>query len=161
MIMLKKIFKELDKWIDEQNVERVEDGMLSIAACEIKVIGQTALLEAKISLHVPATMDVDVFANYEYSVRKKFADLLNKNGKELDPVGHEAWMPIETEYDNFFVGKWLKTYLAKPEYVLLSKAKMAPDKNKALIVEYLASTPPSNFFELAKKYKVDLDSFLE
>jgi|GEM_PF-3755916 len=54
--MLKKIFKGLDKWIDEQNVERRDEGMLSISACEIKVIGQTALLEAEISLQIPATM---------------------------------------------------------------------------------------------------------
>lgn len=159
--MLKKIFKKLDKWIGEQNVERAEEGMLSISACEIKVIGQTALVEAEISLHIPATMDVDVFANYEYSVRRKFAGLLKENGKELDPVGHEAWMPKETEYEIFFFGKWLKAYLAKPEYVLLPKAMKAPKKNKALIVEYLASEPPAKFFKLAKKYKVDLDHFLE
>jgi len=70
-------------------------------------------------------------------------------------------MPQETEYEIFFVGKWLKAYLARPEYVLLSKAMNAPKKNKALIVEYLASEPPAKFFELAKKYKVDLDQFLE
>ena len=161
MVMLKNIFKKLDEWIGEQNIERVEGGMLSIRACEIKVIGQTALVEARISLHVPATMDVDVFANYEDSVRRKFASLLKESGKELDPVGHEAWMPKETEYEVFFVGKWLCAYLAKPEYVLLSKAMKAPDKNSALLVEYLASEPPAIFFELAMKYKVDLDRFLE
>jgi len=161
MVMLKKIFKKLDNWIGEQNVERQEEGMLSISACEIKVIGQTALLEAEITLHIPATVDVDVFANYEDLVRRKFAELLKENGKELDPVGHEAWMPKETEYEIFFDGKWLKAYLANPEYVLLSKAMKAPKKNKVLIVEYLASGPSAKFFELAKKYKVDLDHFLE
>ncbi len=96
--MLKRVFKVLDRWIGEQNAERVEEGMPSMSTCEVKVIGQTALVEAEISLHIPATMDVDVFANYEDSVRKKFASLLKENGKELDPVGHEAWMPVETEY---------------------------------------------------------------
>lgn len=158
--MIKKIFEKLDRWIGEQNAERVEEGMLSMSACEIKVIGQTALIEAEVSLHVPATMDVDVFANYEDPVRRKFAALLKAKGKELDPVGHEAWMPKETKYEVFFTGKWLKAYLAKPEYVLLSKAMKAPKKNRALIVEYLASEPPAIFFELAKKYNVDLDHFL-
>ncbi len=159
--MLKKIFKELDRWIETQNIERVEEGMLRIDTCEIKVIGQTALLEAQISLHVPATMDVDVFANYEFSVMRKFAELLSANGKKLDPVGHEAWMPTETEYEDFFTGKWLKAYLAKPEYVLMSKALKAPKKNKALVAEYLASEPPEIFFKMAQKYKVNLDPFLE
>lgn len=159
--MLKNVFALLDKWMDEENAERVEAGMLSMSACEIKVIGQTALVEAEVSLHVPATMDVDVFANYEDSVRRKFASLLKERGKELDPVGHEAWMPAETEYELFFEAKWLKAYLALPEYILLSKAKKAPRKNRALITEYLASDPPAHFFDLAKKYKIDLDSFLE
>ncbi len=61
----------------------------------------------------------------------------------------------------FFKGKWLKAYLAKPEYILLSKAMKAPEKNKALIVEYLASEPPATFFNLVQKYKVNLDKFLE
>ena len=47
--MLKKVFKELDTWIETQNVERIEDGLLKIGACEIKVFGQTALIEARLS----------------------------------------------------------------------------------------------------------------
>ena len=126
--MLKSVFRKLDEWIEEENGKRREAGMLSLDACEIKVIGQTALLEANLSLHVPATVDVDVFASYEFSVRKKFADLLKEIGKSLDPVGHEAWMPMEMKYRPFFEGNWLKAYLAKPEYVILSKAMKEPQK---------------------------------
>lgn len=159
--MLKKIFEELDKWIQEQNLERQKDGVMEICSCEIQVIGQTALVEANLSLHVPATMDVDVLANYEYLVKKKFEELLRQNGKYLDPVGHEAWMPSETEYSDFYIGKWVRAYLAKAEYVMLSKAMKAPNKNNSLITEYLASSPCDNFFKLAEKYKVDLEFFLK
>lgn len=160
-MLLKKIFKTLDDWVEIQNIERNDDGLVPLGICEIKIIGQTALLEANISLHVPATMDVDVFANYDYLVKKKFEHLLKENGKELDPVGHEAWMPKETEYIEFFTGKWVKAYLAKIEYVMISKAKKAPVKNKGLIVEYLATSPDKVFFQLSKKYKINLDYFLE
>lgn len=159
--MLKKVFAELDNWIAEENIERQEDGAMPMRACEIKVIGQTALLEAHLALHVPATMDVDVFANYEYAVKRKFEALLKQNGKELDPVGHEAWMPRETQYEEFYSGKWVKAYLARVEFVILSKAKKAPEKNRSLIVEYLASSPPDTFFKLAEKYAIDLEGFLE
>ena len=161
MVMLEKVFKTLDDWIEAQNIERGKEGLIKFSACEIKVIGQTALLEAKVSFHVPATMDVDVFANYDYSVKKKFEELLKQIGKELDPVGHEAWMPKETEYADFFVGKWVKARLAKTEYVMVSKAKKAAKKNRAMLIDYIASPPSKKFFELAKKYEIDLDSLLE
>lgn len=148
-------------WIEEQNVEFRQEGMLTIRECEIKVIGQTALLEANLSIHVPATMDVDVFANYQFSVMQKFKGLLKIVGKELDPVGHEAWMPKETLYNSYFEGAWVKGFLAQAEYVMVSKAKKAPEKNKALLAEYLALPPPEVFFELAEKYEIDLERFVE
>ncbi len=55
--MLKSVFKELDHWIEAENLKRAAEGVMRIAACEIKVIGQTALIESLLALHVPATMD--------------------------------------------------------------------------------------------------------
>jgi hypothetical protein len=141
--MLMGVFQKLDRWIDEENQIRHEDGLLLYPSCEIKVVGQTALIEAKIDLALRATVDVDVFANYDF----------------LDPVGHEAWMPKETQYTIFFEGTWVKAYLAKPEYIILSKAKKAPDKNRNLIIEYLASSPSKSFFKLAEAYQIDLSRF--
>ncbi len=54
---------------------------------------------------------------------KKFEELLKGIGKELDPVGHEAWMPKETQYADFLIGNWVKAYLARVEFVMISKAK--------------------------------------
>ena len=159
--MLTLVFKKLDDWVETENAERNEAGTLRLARCEIRVVGQTALLEANIGLHVPATMDVDVFANYEYVVKKKFEGLLKEIGKELDPVGHEAWMPEETVYDEFYAGKWIHAYLAQAEYVLISKAKKAPVKNAALLTAYLAKGPPEKFFKLAEKYKINLNDFVK
>lgn len=159
--MLQPVFIALDAWIETENTKRQASGILKIAACEIKVIGQTALIEANLLLHVPATMDVDVFANYEYPVRKKFEELLQESGKVLDPVGNEAWMPEETEYLDFLNGKWVKAYLAKVEYVMLPKAKKAPEKNMSLLTDYIASQPSDIFFILSKKHGIDLNFFLE
>jgi len=158
--MLKTVLKKLDLWIEEQNKAFETEGLRKFHSCKIRIVGQTALIEANLSLHVPATMDVDVFADYEHSVQKKFEALLKEIGKELDPVGHEAWMPQETEYQQFYSGSFVTAYLAKPEFVILSKAKKAPQKNSRLITEYLASEPPAVFFELAKKYQIDLERFV-
>ena len=160
MLMLKKICKKLDEWLLEENKARYEDGTVLFKKVEIKIVGQAALIEAKIQLSLLATMDVDAYMNCEFEVRKKFDDLLQEEDKHLDPNSKLVWMPEETEYQNFYLGKMLKVYLAKAEYILLSKALKAPDKNKDLIVEYLAKGASPLFQKLAVKYKLDLDKFL-
>lgn len=86
--------------------------------------------------------------------------MLETYKKVLDPVGHEAWMPRETRYTVLFRGVHVTGQLAQPLFVLLSKALKAPTKNKALIVEYLASGPPREFFQLATKYGLQLERFV-
>jgi hypothetical protein len=58
------------------------------------------------------------------------------------------------------VGPFVRLLLAEPEAILLSKAIKAPDKNRALITEYLAQGASDRFLELAKKYNLDLEQFL-
>ena len=43
---------------------------------------------------------------------------------------------------------------------LISKALKAPEKNRNILIEYLAKNPTDNFFMLAEKYKVNLESFV-
>jgi hypothetical protein len=51
--------------------------------------------------------------------------------------------------------------VAEPEFVMLSKAKMAIDKNRTLLLDYISSEPNDAFFSLCEKYKVDLTSILK
>jgi len=81
-------------------------------------------------------------------------------GRELDPVGHEVWMPRETRYDTIYTGRFVKLCLADPEAVLLSKALKAPLKNRPLIIEYLAGGAGRRFLDLADKYHLDLERFV-
>lgn len=136
------------------------DGVLPHARCEIRVLGQMALIEASTDLHLAATQDVDVFADYEWLVRKEFERLLLVHNKSLDAHGHEVWMPKETRYDLIYDGRHVKGFLAEADFVLLSKAKKAPAKNAALITEYLARGASQRFLKLARRYAVDLEQFL-
>jgi hypothetical protein len=86
--------------------------------------------------------------------------LLKTQGRDLDALGHEIWMPKETKYSVLYAGQWVGLSVADAESVLLSKALKAPDKNRALLVEYLAGGPSARFLALAKKYRVDLEQFL-
>lgn len=116
--------------------------------------------EAKAPLQLNVTNDVDVYADYEHAIEVEFRRLLAAQGKELDPVGHEIWMPRETRYRDLFVGKYVTLQVADIDSVLLSKALKAPHKNRTLIVEYLAGGPSERFLQMAKRYGVDLEQFL-
>jgi hypothetical protein len=157
--VLKELARKLDAWIADQNLLAAEEGLLRIKACTIRVVGQTALMEAKLPLHLLVTRDVDVKADYEDAVRRRFAELLADEGLELDPLGHEIWMPAETRYDPLFDGKWVRLLVAEAEAVLLSKALKAPTKNRSLIGDYLALGPSKRFLVLATKYQLDLEQF--
>ena len=143
-----------------ENEERAKGGTL-LLSCEIQVIGQTALLEAQLGIQLAATMDVDLHNQLHGVVRHKLDELLSFYGKKIDPVGHEAWMPKETKFHLIYEGKFIKCFIAQPEYILISKARMAKEKNKNLIIEYVGAQPTPLFLKLAKKYEINLEDFIK
>jgi hypothetical protein len=160
LFLLKPIFRKLDEWVIEQNREAQIESFRPIKACTFRVVGQTALLEASIDLEIAATADVDAFNDAEFSVVAKLNELLLSEGLQYDQLSNEIWMPAETLYTDIFRGTWVTALLAQVEFVMLSKAKMAPTKNRILLRNYVASEPPVSFFALCRKYKVDLTSIL-
>jgi hypothetical protein len=157
--MLKGVAQALDSWLIDENVAALADGLPRHPACTIRVLGQTALFEAELPLRLAATRDVDVRADYDDATRREFARLLARQGRELDPLGDEIWMPRDTRYTELFRGKLLRVLLAEPEAVLVSKALKAPTKNQPLLTEYLAHGPSERFLALARKHAVDLEQF--
>ena len=158
--MLRDVAASLDRWMAERDFEARQEGLLRLEPCTIRVLGQAALFESELELALASTKDVDVRADYPYVVQKEFERLLAERGRILDPVGHEAWMPRETRYHAVFEGRFVKVLVAEPEAVLLSKALKAPVKNQALLTEYLARGATERFFELARRYSLDLEQFL-
>jgi hypothetical protein len=158
--MLLEVAKQLDAWISVQNIAAVSEGLPLLKPCRIRVMGQVALLESGLPLTLAATADVDVKADYEFAIESQFRRLLEYAGKELDPLGHEIWMPRETNYRTLFCGQFVTLQLADPDAILVSKAARAPTKNRALLVEYLARGASPRFFELCNKYSVDLERLL-
>ena len=70
-------------------------------------------------------------------------------------------MPEETQYADIFVGDWVRAMRALPLYVMVSKAKFAVEKNRALIRQYIAHEAPDEFFELCDRHQVDLEAALD
>jgi len=79
----------------------------------------------------------------------------------FDELSNEIWMPEETKYISIYKGQSVDGYYAEPEYVLLSKALKAPEKNKNLIIQYISIGPSQLFLDLCSKYQVNLEVFLD
>jgi hypothetical protein len=157
--VIRQVAVDLEAWIEAENHERREYGGMLLRRCTIRVLGQTALLETGLpSITLANTRDVDVYANYEWPVQREFARLLKAQGRELDPVGHEAWMPQSTKYLPLYNGYYVEALIAEPEAVLISKAIKAPVKNRQLLLQYIAHGPSARFLELAAQNNVDLKS---
>ncbi|MBP9707989.1 MAG: hypothetical protein KBD78_10110 [Oligoflexales bacterium] len=159
--MLQKVFELLDQAVVKMNRENDTDGLSRIPRFYIKVLGQTALLEANLGIPLLMTSDVDAYSDFVWIVRQHFCQLLREEGYHFDELSNDIWMPKETQYRQVFFGQCFDGFIAAPEYVLLSKAKMAPQKNKNLIVEYLSSGPSVLFLDLANTYQINLESFLK
>ena len=159
--MIDKIFKELDREVAATNRELREQSSLEIPRFFIKILGQTALIEAKLDLTLFATLDVDAYANFSSYAKALFSKVLQKHGLFYDELSNEIWMPQETEYLLMFKGQSFDGYIAKPEFVLVSKLLKARDRNRNIIIEYLAKGPSALFLKLCKAYKVNLEEFVK
>lgn len=158
--MLVEIAAKLDAWVVERNLEALDAGTPRLPPCTIHLLGQSALLEVGAPLSLAVTNDVDVQADFVWTIEAELRRLLRQRGRELDPVGTEIWMPRETVYEVLFTGSFVTLKVADIDAILVSKALEAPRKNRALIVEYLAGGATPRFLRLARKYKIDLESFL-
>lgn len=160
MYVLPDVFLALDQWIARENVRARAEGTPTRKKCTIRVLGQAALFIAELDLTLTATRDLDAYADYDWAVQQELERLLAKEGKLLDPHGHEIWMPRETQYARLYDGTYVEAFVADPDAVLISKAYKAPERNQALIIEYLAKGASERFFKLATKYAVDLEQFV-
>jgi hypothetical protein len=158
--MFQEVLAALDRWVTASNLESAAEGLPSYPQCTIRLLGQMALWELNTPFTLAVTQDVDVYADYPYAVQKRFETLLAEKGKILDPHGDAIWMPRETVYREIYNGRYVHGLAAEADFVLLSKAKMAPEKNRALLLEALARGPSERFLQLAEAYDVDLEVFL-
>ncbi|MBW2733339.1 MAG: hypothetical protein JRH20_13195 [Deltaproteobacteria bacterium] len=159
--MLSELFKQLDTLTHESNRERTEEGVPTITVAEFRVVGQMALWEADLGLDLAATHDLDAFVRAEYWTQKRFEELLGRHGLILDEQSELIWMPQETAYQTIYQGRWVTGMVAQPEYVLISKARTAPQKNRSLLIEYIAQRASDLFFTLAETYKLDLEGLMQ
>ncbi|MBM4252288.1 MAG: hypothetical protein FJ146_09975 [Deltaproteobacteria bacterium] len=158
--MIDKVFQSLDRDIARLNQTLRKDGVAEIPRFFIKLLGQTAVIAAKLDIPVFATADVDAYANFTWLAKERFCAILAEEGLHYDELSNEIWMPRETTYSSIYSGLTFDGYRADLEYVLISKALKAKAKNRVLIRDYLVAGASPLFLNLCKIYGIDLEEFV-
>ena len=140
--LIKQIFTELNRVIELENLQRLKDGTLTIPKSEVLLLGQMSLMvndSVATILNLAQTGDMDAKLRMDYFAKKKLMDLLEANGLVYDEDSHLVWIPENAKVIELFKFKNIEVKLIDAESTLVSKAIHAPQKNKQLIRQAIAS----------------------
>ena len=140
--LMKKIFTDLNQAVEIENLQRLKEGTLTIPKSEVLLFGQMSLMlnESVIKmLNLIQTGDMDAKLRMDYFTKNKLLDLLKENGLVYDEDSHLIWIPENAQIIELFKFKNIEVKLIDAESILVSKAIHAPQKNKQLIRQAIAS----------------------
>jgi hypothetical protein len=162
--LLEKIFTDLDQAVELENIQRLKDGTLAIPKSEIILFGQMSLMvneSVAESLNLAQTGDMDAILQMDFFVKEKLVDLLEPKGLVYDEDSHLAWIPENAKKVELFNFKNIEVKLIDPESALVSKAIYAPQKNKQLIRQAIASGRFPDLVDRIIENNGELEFFLE
>ncbi|MBW2407567.1 MAG: hypothetical protein JRF17_09375 [Deltaproteobacteria bacterium] len=140
--LMKKIFTDLNKAVEFENLQRLKQGTLTIPKSEVLLLGQMSLMlnESVVKiLNLIQTGDMDAKLRMDYFTKNKLLDLLEANGLVYDEDSHLIWIPENAKVIELFKFKNIEVKLIDAESTLVSKAIHAPQKNKQLVRQAIAS----------------------
>ena len=140
--LIKKIFTEVDQAVELENRQRLKQGTLTIPKSEVLLFGQMSLMlnESVVKiLNLIQTGDMDAKLQMDYFTKNKLIELLKENGLVYDEDSHLIWIPENAKIIELFKFKNIEVKLIDAESTLVSKAIHAPEKNKQLIRQAIAS----------------------
>ncbi|MEJ2170068.1 MAG: hypothetical protein P8X90_31600 [Desulfobacterales bacterium] len=162
--LMKKIFTELNQAVELENRQRLKNGTLAIPKSEVILLGQMGLmLNESVSaiLSLIQTGDMDAKLRMDYFTKNKLLELLKANGLVYDEDSHLIWIPKNAEAIELFRFKNIEVKLIDAESILVSKAIYAPQKNRQLIRQAIASVKFPNLVDRIVENNGKLDFFLE
>jgi hypothetical protein len=162
--LMKKIFTELNQAVESENLRRLEEGILTIPHSEILIFGQMSLMlnESVVEiLNLIQTGDMDAKLRMDYFTKSKLIDLIEKNGLVYDEDSPLIWIPENAKLIGLFKFKNIEVKLIDAESTLVSKAIHAPQKNKQLIRQAIASGKFPDLVDRIVENNGKLDFFLE
>jgi hypothetical protein len=164
--ILLQIFRELNGRIEAENQVREDSGAVKLLPVEIQILGQMSLLANEMAaqfLVLQRTGDLDALikSSQHFALHVLKKELLPKYGLVFDDDSEKIWIPPQSRFEKFCDFRFVRVKLLDPESTLVSKAIKAPQKNKLLIVEAIASEQFSTLVERIEKHGGDLKFFLE
>jgi hypothetical protein len=111
-------------------------------------------------LSLVQTNDLDALLKMEYVVKVEFKKLLNEVGLIYDEDSYLIWVPPGARFDPLFDFETVEVHIIDAESALVSKAVKAPEKNKQLIREAIASGQFSSLLDRILASGGNLEDFL-
>lgn len=161
---MKKIFSDLNQAVELENLQRLKGGTLAIPKSEVLVYGQMSLMlnePVATFLNLIQTADMDAQLQMDYFTKNKLLELLKANGLVYDEDSHLIWIPKDAKAIDLFKFKNIEVKLIDAESALVSKAIHAPQKNKQLIRQAIASGKFPTLVDRIIENNGILDFFLE
>jgi hypothetical protein len=162
--LIKKIFTDLNQAVELENLHRLKEGTLTIPKSEVLLFGQMSLMlneSAATILDLIQTGDMDAKLRMDYFTKNKMLELLKANGLVYDDDSHLGWIPVNAKEIDLFKFKNIAVKLIDAESTLVSKAIHAPQKNKQLIRQAIASGKFPGLVDRIIENNGKIDFFLE
>mgnify|MGYP007044780757 CR=1 FL=1 len=162
--LMRKIFTDLNNAVESENLQRLKEGTLTIPKSEVLLFGQMSLMlneSVATDLNLIQTSDMDAKLRMDYFTKNKLLDLLEANGLVYDEDSHLVWVPANAQLIELFDFKNIEVKLVDAESTLLSKAIHAPNKNRQLIRQAIASKKFPDLIDRIIENKGKLEFFLE
>ena len=112
-------------------------------------------------LNLIQTGDMDAEVQMDYFTKNKLMELLEANGLVYDEDSHLIWIPENAKAIDLFKFKNIEVKLIDAESIFVSKAVRAPQKNRQLIRQAIASGKFPDLVDRIIENKGNLDFFLE
>ena len=161
---MEKIFTELNQAVEFENHRRLKEGTLIIPKSEVIIFGQMSLMLNEFIepiLTLIQTGDMGAKLRMDFFTKRKLMDLLEANGLVLDEDSHLIWIPEDAREIELFNFKNIQVHLIDAESTLVSKAIHAPQKNKQLIRQAIASGQFPNLVDRILENNGKIDLFIE
>ena len=162
--LMHAIFADLNQAVELENLQRLKEGTMTIPKSEVLLFGQMSLMlneSAATILNLIQTGDMDAKLQMDYFTKKKMQQLLEANGLVYDEDSHLIWIPENAKIIELFKFKNIEVKLIDAESTLVSKAIHAPQKNKQLIRQAIASGKFPDLVNRIVENNGELDLFLE
>jgi hypothetical protein len=116
--------------------------------------------KASAILNLTQTADLDATLTMDDTVKEELKSLLRNNGYMLDEDSNLIWIPEGAEFLPFLELNNLVVESIDPESALVSKAVKAPEKNRQLIRQAIASNQFPTLVDRILKNHGKLEAFV-